>query len=192
MKRILSLLCALGLILCLCACGNSEADRTYENEAIGIGCLVTSNWKYYSQQEIQALNDTAVEMAGAEYDQVVDNTTLMYASRKGGQDNICLSTEKSDGSTLTTEGLMDSLKDSVPAIQKAYEDMGGYGFQYEISPIAIGDQEFACMYTSANVADVSVYQALICIPYGESIANLSITTYGENTISELLSFFYTL
>lgn len=178
------------MLLSLCACGSSVADRTYENADIGIGCLISNDWKYYSAAEIQALNQAAVERAGAEYSDILDNITLMYAVRKGGQDNICLSTEKADESSTSLSDMMQNLESSVSAIKKAYEDMGSYDFHYEVSPVTIGEQEYACMYTSAIITDISVYQALICIPYGDSIANLSVTTYGENTISELMNFFY--
>lgn len=190
MKRILSLLCGAFMLLSLCACGNSVADRTYENADIGIGCLLSNDWKYYSASEIQALNQSAVEQAGAEYSEVLDSVTLMYAVRKGGQDNICLSTEKAGEAGVSLEEMTENLKSAVEAIQKAYEDMGSYDFDYEITPVTIGEQEYACMYTSAIITDIPVYQALICIPYGDSIANLSVTTYGSNTISELMNFFY--
>ena len=96
-KLIMMLLCGV-LSVSFVACSSSPSEEVreeqnskefelgkidgfvYENNFIGIGCALDSDWYFYSEEEIQELNNYKAEVAGEKYEATIPAIEETYSN----------------------------------------------------------------------------------------------------------------
>ena len=165
----------------------------YENKFIGIGCTLESNWHFYSDNEIKELNNIKADIAGEEYEEIMQEADLIYdmfAISDNQLDNINVNLEKMNKSALDSLVIEDVLKESIPTIQDVFSNMGYTDLQAELDMVNIEGKNINCLYMSGKINDLKMYQKIFqikCIGY---LATITITTYEENTVDSIVEKFY--
>ena len=220
MKKILTVFMTLSLILTLSACSSpskenirgeqtlgenelsnsdeefalgSTTNTVYENKFIGIGCSFDNSWYFYTDEEIMQLNNYVADVQGEEYEEMMKNADVVYdmfAMNDNLMDNISVNLEKTNPLSLATMNIKESLKATIDPIKTSFDNMGYTDFKAEVTTAKIEDQEFTCLWTTAQMQDITVYQKIIPIKCNGYLANLTLTTYQEDTIDNLLNDFY--
>ena len=217
MKKVLATLLAMVMLLSMAACGsedvrgvqsdnknNTEPNEpefsmgavsglTYENEFIGIGCKLNDQWSFSTDEEIREMNNATAEMAGEEFQDIIQNASVIYdmhAVHSNEMDNIIVSLEKVNPLQLVGLDLEDNFEALLPTMQEAFENIGYTDIKFDIGTVTIEGKEFTTLYVNAVIAGYEVYQATIAIKCSGYLASISVTTYGQEALNELLKSFY--
>lgn len=165
----------------------------YENEFIGIGCNLESNWRFYSDEEIKQINNISVELAGEDFEKMMENAEViydMYAVSDNEMDNIVVNLEKSNKLLINQLNLRDNLENSIPMIESALGNMGYTNLETELDTITIEGKELDCLCVSGEINGLKMYQKGFAIKCNGYLANISVTTYDENNADSIIENFY--
>lgn len=165
----------------------------YENKFIGIGCTLEDNWSFYSDEEIMELNNYTADVAGEDYEKIMEGADLvydMYAVSGDLQNNMNVVLEKMNQVLLDHLVIEDSLEAAMPVMKETFADIGYADLQAELDTISIEGKEFTCLYTTGEINGVTAYQKTFPIKCNGYLANITITTYGEDKVDELAERFY--
>ena len=220
MKRILSVCLLVLLLLSLCACGGNGEEQirgeqitnntqpategpefslgsttgvTYESTFIGIGCNLPEGWTFYTDEQIRQLNNTTADVAGEEYQELMEQATVvydMYAVAADGLSNMSVNLEKISQIQLLVLDLEENLKKIGPTLQETMETMGITDYTYEVGTKTIEGETFTCLNCHGTISDIDMYQTILNIKCNGYLASVTLTTFGENTIDQLLENFY--
>lgn len=220
MKRILSVCLVLLMLLSLCACGGGSEEQirgeqitnntqpategpdfslgttsgvTYENAFIGIGCNLPEGWVFYSDDEIRQLNNITADVAGEEYQELMEQAAVvydMYAVAPDGMSNMNVNLEKVPQIQLLVLDLEENLKKIGPTLQETMENMGFADYTYETGTKTIAGESFVCLNCHGTLSGVDMYQTMLSIKCNGYLASVTLTSFGENTIDQLLENFY--
>ena len=209
-KLIMMLLCGV-LSVSFVACSSSPSEEVreeqnskefelgkidgfvYENNFIGIGCALDSDWYFYSEEEMQELNNYTAEVAGEKYEEAIQNTDLiydMYAINDNQLDNININLEKMSNAELSSVDFEAAYEATIPAIEETYSNMGYGDLKIEVDTLNLADKEFTCLKSSGDINGLKMYQKIFPIKCNGYLASITVTTYEEDTTDELLSKFY--
>ncbi len=165
----------------------------YENEFIGIGCALDSNWRFYSDEEIMELNNFATDAAGEEFEKLLQEANIiydMYATSDNELDNINVNLEKMSKLQLNKLVIKDTLEQTIPMLRDAYSNMGYTDFQAELDTVNIEGEEIDCLSMSAQIDGLNVYQKTFGIKCNGYLASITVTAYKENTVDSIVEKFY--
>ena len=172
--------------------GETE-NLVYENKFIGIGCKLESDWYFYNDEEIMELNNNTSDEAGEDFEEIMKEADLiydMYAICDDQLDNINVNLEKMSKSVLDSLVIEDSLEATIPMLEEAFTNMGYTNLQAGIDTIRIEGEELTCLYSSGEVNGLKMYQKIFPIKCDGYLANITITTYEEDTVDSLAESFY--
>ncbi len=166
---------------------------TYENKFIGLGCTLDDGWTFYTDDQINQLNNLTADLAGEEYQEAIKNATViydMYAISSNQLDNINVNLEKVDPIKLAVLDITNNYEQIYPTIKQSFENMGYTDVSYEIGKVKIGDKEFASLDTSAQISGIKMYQTIFSVKCNGYLANITITSFQEDTTDAILAKFY--
>ena len=180
---------------------NSEEEFTigktenlvYENTFIGIGCTLESNWYFYSDEEIMELNNYTASVAGEEFEEIIKEADLiydMYAISDNQLDNINVNLEKMSKSSLDNLVIEEALQGSISILKDSYSNIGYSDIRAELDTVDIEGKEFTCLSVSGEIEGLKMYQKTFPIKCNGYLANITITTYEENTVDSIAERFY--
>ncbi len=221
MKKISLLVMCLALLLSLCACGggnepvrgdqinhNEETTApeesfsmgkieglTYESKFIGIGCNLPAGWSFYSDEQIRALNNATADMAGEDYQNLMENATLvydMYATSADGLENVNVNMEKLNAVQILALDVEQNFLTVAPTLQSTMEGMGFTNYQYATGTVTIDGEEFVCLNTQMEIAGAPLYQTLIGVKCNGYLASITVTASSQENVSAILEGFYTI
>jgi hypothetical protein len=132
-------------------------------------------------------------VAGEEYEKMMKEADLiydMYAISGNQLDNININLEKINNSVLNNVVISSMLEETVPALKETYGNMGYTNIQTELSKVSIEGKEFTCLYVTGEINGLKMYQKLLPIKCNGYMANITITTYNQNTVDSLIENFY--
>ena len=165
----------------------------YENEFIGIGCELEDEWSFMSDEEIKELNNITADVAGEEYEELLEDAELiydMYAIGGNQLDSINVNLEKYDKVTLDSLVVEDALENTIPILEKSFGNMGYTDIETYLDKINIAEEEFTCLYLTGEIEGVRIYQKVFPIKCNGYLANVTITTYEEDRVDSLAERFY--
>lgn len=165
----------------------------YENEYIGIGCELEDEWSFMSDEEIKELNNITVDVAGEEYEELLEDAELiydMYAIGGNQLDSINVNLEKYDKVTLDSLVVEDALENTIPILEKSFGNIGYTDIETYLDKISIEEEEFTCLYLTGEIEGVRIYQKVFPIKCNGYLANVTITTYEEDGVDSLAERFY--
>lgn len=166
---------------------------TYENDFIGLGCTLGNDWTFYTDEQIRELNNATIDMAGEDFAELMENATViydMYASKNDTFDNINITLEKVDVLQLIGLDIESNYEQLAPTMIQSIENMGYSNVTYEIGTATIGGEEYASFDLTAEIQGVKMYQTSISIKCNGYLANISVTTYEQNKVNDILKNFY--
>lgn len=165
----------------------------YESEFIGIGCELEDEWAFMSDEEIKELNNITADVAGEEYEELMEDAELiydMYAIGGNQLDSINVNLEKYDKATLDSLVIEDALENTIPILEESFGNIGYTDIETYLDKINIEEEEFTCLYLTGEIEGVRIYQKVFPIKCNGYLANVTITTYGEDNVDSLAERFY--
>lgn len=209
MKKLIAFLLLLTMTFTFCACqGDNPAQQpiaekefslgvtsgdTYESEFIGIGCELEDGWTFYSEEQIKQLNSAATDMAGEEYQKLVEQATVvydMYACDASQLNNININLEKAEPSEIESLNFKENFELLAPTITQTFENMGYTNAEYEVTTVNVDGKTLDALRTTAEIQGIKMYQAVFSVKCNGYIASAAVTTYYEDTINDILDRFY--
>jgi len=172
--------------------GKTE-NLVYENEFIGIGCALESNWRFYSDEEIMEINNVTAGIAGEEFEEILQEADIiydMYAINENQLDNINVNLEKMSKLILDSLVIEDALEGNISILKDAFSNMGYSDLQAELDTVNIEGEELTCLYTSGEINGLKMYQKIFSVKCNGYLATFTITTYEENTVDSIIERFY--
>ena len=210
MKKMVALLLALVMVCSLASCGVLDqledlgvTDRefelgdidgkNYENEFIGLGCMLDDEWTFHTEEQMRELNNIAEEILSDDFEEAVANAEIVYdmsASHSNQTDSINVNMEKVKASTLAKLDLSENFEAVFDMVKTEYLKLGYTNIEHEIGTVEIDGKEFTAMNITANTQTVTMYQTLIAVKCTGYLANIAITTAGEDRTDAILDRFY--
>lgn len=167
--------------------------NVYESEFIGIGYHLDEGWSFYNDEQIRELNNATADLAGEEYQELMSNAEVVYdmfAIDADGLNNVNVNLEKKNPVQILAMDLSEVYENTMTVLGSTYENMGGTNFAYEVSNVDVAGEELVAAYVSVDINEVPVYQILFMKKCNGYLANVSVTTYFEDTTAQLLENFY--
>lgn len=222
MKKLLAIVISISLLFAFASCGadkdsinnaiNSAVNdvvstiiskfalgevsgQVYENEYIGIGCQLSNDWVFYSEDQIKELNNMAAEIAGEDYKQLMENADVVYDMM--GQTTDLTSTvelvmEKFDPSEIGLVDLKFSLEATIPTLTSTYEGMGFSNVQTEITTLTFAGEECDALNLSAEINGYNFYLTTVMLKADSHVVSVGVGSFNKTTVDTVLSNFYAL
>lgn len=178
-------------------------NGVYTNTYLGIGCVLDSDWTYYSAEELQDLQGIVIEsMDGTVIGEAVADQTQIIDMMAENVDelfsvNITLTKLSKSDQRLYKEMTNDEVIDGVLSMQElmaeAFVSSGIEMDKMEKVTVPFLGENRAAVLISAHIGEIEYY----CIQlyfYGaqEYGAVLTLCSYVENRTEELLDLFFAL
>ena len=166
---------------------------TYESKFIGIGCKLNDEWTFYTDEQIRELNNATADLAGDEYKEMLENATVIYdmfASHSNQVDNININLEKVNPLTLATIDLEQNFKNLFSTMEQTLGNIGYTNVQCSTGKVTIDGKDFTCMNIVSELGGMKMYQTSVAIKCNGYLASITISTFGENKVSDILEDFY--
>ena len=166
----------------------------YENKYFGFGCSLDSTWTYASKEQLQAQNGLTAEMFDDEaLQEQLRNSNMFYDMMAATSDlslNINVVVQNMGqlyGSILSEDTIVQQTIKSLP------DQLASSGMS--VTSCKAADVEFAgathkAIRLTSTVQDMQVYQICVFIKRGGYIANITFTSFTDNTTDTLLKLFY--
>lgn len=172
--------------------GKSEG-LVYENAFIGLGCTLEEGWSFYTDEQIMQLNNYTAEIAGEDYEEMLENAQIIYdmfAVDGDQMNNINVNLEKIDNRLLMSVNVEDVFAQNLPMLEDLFNSMGYMNVQSELITVTIDGEDFTGINLSGEINGLGVYQKSIGVKCNGYLATITITTYEENTTDAILANFY--
>jgi len=156
----------------------------YENAFIGIGMDIPSDWIFYTDEQIKELNNAATELAGEDYEALMQEAVIvydMYAQHKDGYNNVNVVLEKGDTAAIISTDMKDVYEASFDTTKAALENMGYTNVNFEISTVTVDGKTLDCLNTTAEMEGFPLYQKAVGIKCNGYIAMITASSYFEDT-----------
>lgn len=167
--------------------------NVYTSEFIGLGCKLETGWTFYDERQIKELNNLAIDLAGEEVADALKGASMiydMYAVDSDGLNNININLERIDKQQLISLNLAENFKRVAPLVVRAYENMGYTDVEYTIGTATVDGKTVDAIHFTANINGVNIYVTLFQKKCNGFLASITVGTYYENTVSEILDTFY--
>ena len=165
----------------------------YESPFIGLGCTLEEGWFFYTDEQIRELNNFTEEVAGEEYQEMLENARLVYdmfAANADETQTVTINLEKIHNMILSSVTVEDIFRQNMPMLEELFESMGYTNMQTELITVTIDGKDYSGMSWSGEVNGMVVYQKSIGIKCNGYLATLAVTSYNEDATDEILARFY--
>lgn len=202
MKKFLSLMLVLALVLSFTACKGTPrktftrgvvSDNSYESEFLGLGFKAGDGWYFYTEEEIAALYGVVSDQL-EDFEEYLKNATVVYdmqAMETATGNNVGINFEKL---TPITEPQLGDMKSHVaklmPTVANALEQAGCTDVSYEPFEVEIDGKTFYGGKTTALLSGVELVQAFICVKCDGYLASITVSTVGSDSVSKIFDNFY--
>lgn len=173
--------------------GHAEGN-IYESEFIGIGFQLPDNWSFYTEEQIKAMNNIAADLMEEEYAEAIANANIvydMYALDALGN-NVNINIEKLNVASALAYTEEEHVEATVGTLEDALSSMGLGEVTANVTTVTIAEEEHHAIDVVCVGEQITLYEKVICIKIGRYMANVTITTVGNDATSEIIKQFYEL
>lgn len=167
--------------------------NVYENSFIGIGFKADEGWTFYDDAQIKELNGMALDMAGEDYANMIENATVVYdmfAASADNLNNVSVNLEKASAADLAAFDAKATLEQVAVVSIPALENVGYSDITYEISTATIDGKTLDVLNISANIMGYPMSQTAFMVKCDGYVASASITAMGGSDVANILDNFY--
>ncbi len=168
--------------------------NVYENKVIGLGCELSSDWTFYTDEQILEMNSLALEAMDEEAAEMVADATIiydMYAMHSDGMSSINVNLENVGVASYALYSEKDSLENAKDILVDSMENMGYENASAELTTVTVAGEEFDALSTTASISGLDMYQLIFVKKCGgKYFANITVTTFGEDFTQDVIDSFY--
>ena len=139
------------------------------------------------------LNNYTADAAGEEYEEMVANAQLVYdmfAVDENQMNNINVNLEKVNNVVLSGIEVKDIFEQNLPMLEEIFNNMGFVNVKSELITVTIDGKDFSGASLYGEIEGLGVYQKSIGVKCNGYLANIAISTYGEDKTDDILANFY--
>lgn len=172
-----------------------QENNVYENEFLGIGCELDDEWTFYTEEEIQELNNLTMDLYDSDaIDYVLENNMTvidMMAMTDLGTKNINITL-----TDLEKVGFSDNkeayLSMGISSMASLLEDAGAEDVEVIESEMEFIGETCTCVEVKQTMYGVEMHQLSVYFFRGNYAVNVVVTSTVEGEAKELLEAFYEL
>jgi hypothetical protein len=199
MKKWLSLLLAVVMLVLMVSCGGEKVEITrgeiegkvYKNDVLGFTFTAPESWKYSTDEEVAALvNLSADKIGGENFKNAIKNNVSVYdmmvvdsltaSNVNVGYENL----SKSLSTGITVEKYIDALK-----TQMAQVSGMTVTFPDSYETAKLGETEFTKVVCTTTMQGISMTQVYYVQKVGNYMAFVIVTTPGGYTVAQIEAMF---
>lgn len=204
MKKILSAVLALAVLLALTACGSPAPAEptvpvgpvlgvtegsTYTNDFFGMTCTFRDGWLVADEEQLaQIMGVTTDALTQANLD-TTGSAYSLYASAADGLSSVNIVMENLGtvyGMILDTKTYAENSVKQLPA---ALEAVGMSNVTAQVTTATFAGREETAVTIQATMSGVNFYETMICLKQGSYIAVVTAASYYEDTTADILAVF---
>lgn len=207
MKKIFAVILVLAMVMSVSACSltvtvtdndkqlvmGTVVDNTYENEFLGVGCKLDSDWTFLSEEEIKEQNNMAADMTDEEFREYLNSAQVIYdmmATNVNGTDSISLNIEKVSTVNNVLFSAEEYLKNSESVTVEALESMGYSEVNTTYGEVDIDGKSFDALFYECIYDTLTVYMSSICFEAGDYVAAITVSSLTEEDMNATIDAFY--
>lgn len=165
----------------------------YESEFMGLGCTLENGWSFYTDEQIRAMNNFTADVVGEEYEEMLNSALVlydMYAVDAEQKNSVIITLEKINNMLLSSVNVEDVFAQNIPMLEDVFSNMGYTNIQTELITVTIDGQDYAGMSLYGEINGLTLYQKSIGVKCNGYLANIAVSSYGEDITDELFANFY--
>ncbi len=166
----------------------------YENDFVGIGCKLGSGWEFYSETEIQELNNFYAVNVDEKYSDFlygIDSFCDMSAANKDSGSSVEVNLDKADPEELYKLDMIAYCELQAPLQAKICEELGYKLVTHSVKYVSVGDNILPCIKISGkNPNGLKLYFLYFFVKCDGYIATVNVTTAVKDTTESIVNKFY--
>ncbi len=200
MKKTAALLCAVILLLSLCACGNTASvtrgtisGNIYESAFIGIGCTLPDGFAFSSDEQIAQSNIAAYNDLG-EIGTDLASADVIYdmAATDGQGSSVNVNIENLGVLGLQVSSAEEYAKIAVSQAAAPLEELGFSDIDAFQNTVSFAGAKHPAVQIVASHHGMACYQTSVCIMVDNYVASISVGSLDKAIHDTLLASFYAL
>lgn len=168
--------------------------NVYESEFLKIGFNLIEGWTFYTEEQIQQLNNITGDMLDDEIAESIKNADLVYdmyaLDTLGNSVNINLEKLNTVGSAILSEE--DYVNASLGSLKDALKSMGFTTVTTEATTVTLAGEDHPAVYVVCANEQLTMYEKIVCKKIGKYMASITIATVMEDNTDTIISQFYAL
>ena len=199
MKKILSLLLAIIMVMTLAACNKQSVEITrgtiegdvYKNETLGVEFTKPSSWVYATDEQIAASVNVAIDtLLGDNFKEALENNPAIYDMMvvdmlTGTNINVVYENlEKTFAKSLTIEQYVDALKQQVSNVSGMT-----VSFSDELEKVKLGESEFTKCVCDTTVSGINMTQVYYLCKIDGYMMSVIVTITSGYTVTDIEAMF---
>lgn len=170
------------------------AATVYENDYLGIGFNLPTDWTFYTQEQINEMNGIVQETLDDEIAKKLEEASAVYDMMAMGStgNNVNVVFEKIGALQNAIHSEKDYAESSQETTKTALEQIGCTDVNIEVGNVNFAGEEHAAIITVSNMNGVKLYQKGVCLKQGSYFVVVTVTAFNEDLTDDILANFYAL
>lgn len=170
-----------------------QAENSYWNEAVNIGCTLGSDWYFYTDEEIAEQNGLVTGMLREDYAKLLEESGSMM-------DMLAVNTETGENVNITLQRLtladalvLDEQKYaeiSAEPLVEALEQTGLEDVSTSVDEVDFLGEKHPCIRVKALMQNMDFFETLVIVKTGRTVCVVTVACFLEDTTEEVLANFY--
>lgn len=170
-----------------------QAENSYWNEALNIGCTLGSDWYFYTDEEIAEQNGLVTGMLREDYAKLLEESGSMM-------DMLAVNTETGENVNITLQRLtladalvLDEQKYaeiSAEPLVEALEQTGLEDVSTSVDEVDFLGEKHPCIRVKALMQNMDFFETLVIVKTGRTVCVVTVACFLEDTTEEVLANFY--
>ena len=173
----------------------STTGITYESEFLSIGCSLPDGWTFYTDEEIKELNNMSSDLAGEEYEKLMEESTLVYDMMAVSDDQISsinIILEKSNAAAVALFDLSENVDTIAQTAKPSLENIGFTDVNFSIATTQfLGNQE-DCLKWDMKMGTEDYYEMQIFVKAFGYLATITVASDDLSVCEDIIASFYEL
>lgn len=167
----------------------------YESEFLSIGCPLPENWSFYTDEEIKELNNMSSDLAGEEYQKLMEEATLVYDMMASSTDQISslnIILEKSNAATVAMFDLESNGDTIAQTAKPSLENIGFTDVNYTITTTKFLNNDAQCLKWDMKIGTENYYEMQVFVKAFNYLATITVASNDLTLCEDILASFYEL
>lgn len=167
-------------------------NNKYENDFLGISCTLPSDWVFYTEEQILALNNIAFDYFDEETSEILKNATIiydMYATNMRDGSNMNINLEKLNAIQVKNLDIKQVLESQIDRLKTGLQNMGYTDINIEYEIVNVDDRLIDGLKITGKISNTDYYGYALSFKKGNYLANISISSFQKDKFDTILGYY---
>ena len=167
-------------------------NNKYENDFLGISCTLPSDWVFYTEEQILALNNIAFDYFDEETSEILKNATIiydMYATNMRDGSNMNINLEKLNAIQLKNLDIKQVLESQIDTLKSGLQNMGYTDINIEYEKVNVDDRLIDGLKIIGKISNADYYGYTLTFKKSNYLANISIFSFQKDKLDTILGYY---